>query len=442
MNPTAKLSALAVMTAIGFASCSTDELQEVNTGEGISFTSQVSRATPTTLSNLDGFYVYADAEGYKHMFLENMMAKKDGTGNTYSLEQKVTWPADVNKIYFWAYGPLEAGRSKADGGYLTPVITAQSQHIHDYIVDQSVEDGGTEQKDFVVTYAEAEKTPGNQVSLEFHHALSQIELKAKIGANPEQGRRVKIKGAWFVNINSTGDLQFKGDAASEYHHMNWTDLDLPVVYGCTLDAGTPLSTDDTAMIIGNEGSAKTSLMLIPQTLSRYQFPVSQVDAREGEPTTTAETNKEGAYILVLCRIETHHNSEVTNEGQAANPAIKPDSDLKGHTHQLYPIIKETVDGKLTPVYKEDAYGYVCVPVDINWVPGKKYVYTLQFCGRGSGAGQYAPTNLPSVLPVDDTHINNPAADGKKPGDNVLDNEISFKVDVLDWTPAETDIKAN
>ncbi len=439
MNPTAKLSALAVMTAIGFASCSTDELQEVNTGEGISFTSQVSRATPTTLSNLDGFYVYADAAGYKHMFIAGMKAIKDGATSTYLLAEKVTWPADVNQINFWAYGPLAAK------DYLTPDINATTQHIHDVNVPASYDAGGETHNDFVLTYAEARKTPGNQVSLEFHHALSQIELRARLGENPEEGRRVRIKGAWFVNINSKGEVQFADGLAEEYHHMSWNNLSQPTYYGYYFDDGSePLLSNRPASIIANiannDGGLQrnSSLMLIPQKLDAYSFGTSVTETpsvHEGE-ATVSETGA-GAYILMLCRIETHHNTPVTEEGQAKNPAILVEEN--GHTHQLFPITKDN-EGNM--IYTPGAYGYTCVPVDIDWMPGKKYVYTLQFCGRGSGAGQYPPAVLPDVFPKDDTHINNPAADGKKPGDNVLDNEISFKVDVLDWTPAETDIKAN
>lgn len=434
MKPTAKLPGIALIAAMGLASCSSDELQEVYEGEGISFNTQVSRAVTTTINNLDGFYVYADGAGYKHMFLTGMKAEKDGSTNNYLLEQKVTWPADLDEISFWCYGPLAAKN------YLTPDINATSQHIHNYRVDQSLEDGGLNQHDFVLTYAKANKTPGNQVSLQFHHALSQVEIHARLGENHEQGRRVKIKGAWLVNVNSIGDVEFTEGLADEYHHMRWANLEQPVSYGCMLSNGAALSTNP-APIVANEGDKKErSLMLIPQTINAYAFPKTAEatpSAHEGDIAPIAETGTAGAYILVLCRVETHHNTPVTPEGMAENPAIKADDNNQGHTHQLFPITKDA-EGKF--IYTEEAYGYTCVPVDINWLPGKKYKYTLQFCGRGSGAGQYPPAILPDGIPVDDTHINTPE-DGKKPGDNVLDNEITFKVEVLDWVESTEDIKS-
>lgn len=430
MKQNAKLSGIALIAAMGVVSCSTDELQEINAGEGISFTTQVSRATPLTLEGLDGFYVYADAAGYPNMFINGMEAKKDPSSSSgiYLLDSKVTWPTGVNTINFWAYGPLAAK------DYLTPSITNLSQHLQNYKVAQSVETGGAGQNDFVVTYAEAAKTPGNQVALEFHHALSQIEIKAKLGADLEEGRRVYVKGAWLVNINSTADLQFQKEGLdADYHHMNWANTANLVSYGCSHSAGSALSQSSATTIVGNDGSNQSSLMLIPQEREKYAFAKAAADPSSHEgATATAETST-GAYILVLCRVETYHNTPVTESGAAENPAIKVEGD--GHVHQLFPY---TYNDKKEFVYQENAYGYTCVPVDIDWKPGKKYVYTLQFCGRGSGAGQYPPA-IPDVLPKGDDIITTPE-DGKKPGDNVLENEITFKVEVSDWTEESVDTK--
>ena len=86
------------------------------------------------------------------------------------------------------------------------------------------------------------------------------------------------------------------------------------------------------------------------------------------------------------------------------------------------------------IYDEKAYGYSCVPIEGNWEPGKKYVYTLEFCGKDSGGGQYPPEELPDGLPDDVP----PRPDDKKPGDPVLDDPIKFSVTVSDWQSNEDD----
>lgn len=66
MNGNVKLLGMVATASIMLASCSNDELKEVYKGEKISFTTQVkTRATETTLDNLDGFFVYA--KGKRHV---------------------------------------------------------------------------------------------------------------------------------------------------------------------------------------------------------------------------------------------------------------------------------------------------------------------------------------------------------------------------------------
>lgn len=55
-----------------------------------------------------------------------------------------------------------------------------------------------------------------------------------------------------------------------------------------------------------------------------------------------------------------------------------------HVHQMFPL----KDNETT--FNENLYGYVCVPISTEWLPGKKYIYTLEFCGQESGAGIYPP----------------------------------------------------
>lgn len=77
MNGNVKLLGMVATASIMLASCSNDELKEVYKGEKISFTTQVkTRAIETTNSNLEGFYVYADADNYEDMFIDGQLAKK------------------------------------------------------------------------------------------------------------------------------------------------------------------------------------------------------------------------------------------------------------------------------------------------------------------------------------------------------------------------------
>lgn len=158
MKSKTKLLGLASLAALGLVSCANDELKEIYSGEEIEFTTRVSRATPTDLSNLDGFRVYADADGYKTLFINGLKATKKTVGSSdYVLESKITWPVDVHKIRFWAYGPLNTD--------IVPEITAQAQLLKSFNVASDLEDGGQKHQDLVVAYTEAarEETSGMQV---------------------------------------------------------------------------------------------------------------------------------------------------------------------------------------------------------------------------------------------------------------------------------------
>ena len=422
MKSTTKLFGLACIAALGLVSCASDELKEAYAGEEISFTTRVSRSAPTTLENLDGFYVYAHAEGYSNLLINGMKAEKEDDSQYYGLENKVTWPVDVNKIYFWTFGPLGLKN------FGTPEFTVTGHSIKGITVKPDVEYGGRDHKDLVVAYSQAERQV--QVPLTFNHAMSQIEVRIKKGAGAEEGRVVKIKGAWIVNVHSKGDFQFSTSAANNY--ISWDTKDL-ATYGRRLSASTRLG-KETHNVISNEanGGNNSGLMVLPQKFVPWTTGKSANVVEDGPSANGIGNNTKGTYIMVLCRVETQHDYPATESGSVENPAIGPTDDGKGHIHQLFPVVKNN-EGKL--VYDDKAYGYTCVPIGGEWLPGKKYVYTLEFCGKSSGAGVYPPDDHPT--PSDP---GTPRPDDKKPGDPVLDQAISFSVTVSDWSESNVPTK--
>lgn len=416
MKSTTKLFSLASIAALGLVSCASDELKDAYAGEEISFTTRVSRSTPTTLESLDGFYVYANADGYSDLLINGMKATKEGDSAWYGLESKVTWPADVNTIYFWAYGPLDANK------YVTPEVNAMGHSLTNITVAPSMTEGGASHKDLLTAYTAA--TRQVLVPLTFNHAMSQVEVRIKKGAGSEEGRVVKIKGAWIVNAHSTGNLQFSENSAHKF--MDW-ETGTPATYGRYIGGdGTRLGNMTHNVISNEKGGANSGLMLLPQKFIPYPFGKSAESVEDNQAENGIGSNITGTYIMVLCRVETEHNYPATEQGTVENPAIGSTPDGKGHIHQLFPVVKNS-EGKL--VYDANAYGYTCVPIGGEWLPGKKYVYTLEFCGKNSGAGVYPPEELPDDLPEPGT----PIPDGKHPGDPVLDQGISFSVVVSDWT---------
>lgn len=408
-------AAVAAASAFALSSCSADEVEVKNEGTAISFSTQVSRATEITRpQDLRGFRVWADAKGYKTMFINGDEATRDGNTNTFVLSKNYYWPNEVNSIRFWAYGPSGA---YSDGGVdVTPEFSVDNQIFNNVEPVKSLENGGAGQRDFLVAYTEIkrEHATGTTVPLQFLHAFSQVQVRAKLG--DDSGKKVYIRGAWVVNAVSKASLSFKEDESADPENgavkgssanMNWVPASATDVtsYGVQLGSVVSLNNNNATTLIG--GSDNSSLMLIPQTTGKITFDSNGM-------------KEDGAYILLLCRVEAEHEG---SEHPGGDDPVGVEGNK--HYHQLFPV---------SSTYDKSQYGYTCVPVDFNWEPGKKYVYTLTFCGRGSGAGIYPPQPGPGAgYAPDDVTVVDPGT--KKPGEHVLDNPISFEVDIDEWTEA-------
>ncbi|WP_288242839.1 fimbrillin family protein [uncultured Bacteroides sp.] len=420
MKRNVKLLGTMAMLSMALASCTTDELKEVYQGEKISFTTRMTRAVATTTNNLKAFRVYADADGYPDWFIDGDTARRDGNSNIFSILSKTGgsyfWPSDVKKIKFWAYGPIDPDNSE-NSINIKPNMTVGTQSFEHFSPSSDDDkdkkhmiDGGKSHKDFIVAYAEAERggtnTDGTTVELHFNHALSQIVVKAKC---PDVEKNVKIRGAWLMNVKSTGLLVFQDGYVN---NMKWTTTADLGNYGVTLGSVKEVTprTDYSFLIGSNDEENNTSLMLVPQKDDAVDM-------------WNPDSNPDGAYILLLCRVEAVHKGATHTGGSTDDVLVEGNK----HIHQLFPVRDK---------YNAKEYGYTCVAIEPDWEPGKKYVYNLEFCGPKSGAGVYPPENVGSTpgLPAngEDLEIVTKRPDDKNVGDPVLDNPIKFKVDVIDW----------
>lgn len=372
------ISAILASSAFMLTSCSDDEVQEINQGREIAFTTQISRATPTNAGNLDAFKVWAHGVGFKNMVINGDEATKSlNEVSIYNLTKNYYWPYDVDQITFWAYGPTSGSNAIT----ITESITSNSQTLGPYTVIADEINGGRDHKDLVVASTTANRSDGTTIDLKFKHAFSLVEVKAIAGNGiTNDNKRIKINGAWIVRASSIGTMSFTNNG-----NISWGSLGTPTKYGVTYTGDNiPTLSNTPTHLIG--GSTNTSLMLIPQTVESLKI--------------TGTTDNNGAYILLSCRIEVWH--EGTTHPDSDN-AISIEGDK--HYHQLFPV---------STTFNPNEYGETCVPIKIDWEAGKKYIYTLEMCGADSGAGVYPPGN--------------PNA-----GEPILDNPIKFSVSVDEWT---------
>lgn len=368
---------LAAVVLAAMSSCSKDEVVEVNNGNAIAFRASldrtISRGSETDLNNLQAFKV--TAIGNDKNYFTNLVVNSSDGGHTWQTASTYYWPSFG--LSFFAYAPQDIGSGAVS-------IDNSAKKITGFSPSQTV----SEQKDLVIAYNKGDRLKNEKpgVALNFKHALSQIEVKAKC---MNSNIKVEVLGVKVMNVAGTADFTFPEDkptdSSYELSQGQWTNA--KGTQGYLIKGTTPVTLTSNAQSIMMDAG---NFMLIPQTLTKWDG--------------TAASG--GTYLSVLCRI-----SSVDGDNEVL----------------LYPLATSTDD-------KSGKYGLSAVAIDTNWLPGKKYTYTLTFCGSDSGAGRIDPNPNSSDSLIDP----NPVSGGNG-GDLILGAPIKFTVTVDNWTQVPVDV---
>lgn len=373
----------AAIALAAMSSCSKDEVVDVNNGNAIAFRASldkaISRSNVTLLSNLNAFNVTAIGND-KNYFTNLAVTSSDG--QNWSTALTYYWPSF--NLSFFAYAPQNAA-----GG--TVSITNEEKKITSFSPNKTV----AEQKDLLIAYNTGNRASNENlgVALNFKHALSQIEVKAKcLNSNI----KVEVLGVRVVNAATTADFTFPEDGATTSETLlpqnKWSNRSGNEVPGnaYTIKGSKPIELTEEAqsLMFGDN-----NFLLIPQKLTAW----------------TNDTEKTGAYLSVMCRI---YNVD------------------GGSKLLLYPLATSSDE-------KTDKYGLSAVAINADWLPGKKYTYTLTFCGSDSGAGRIDPNPDTTDPTIDLT----PVPEGKG-GDLILGKPIKFTVTVDNWSEESVEMNMN
>ena len=230
-------------------------------------------------------------------------------------------------------------------------------------LDYTVNATAAAQEDVVVAYNSGKKTDFTAgVPLHFRHTMSQILVKASYKDDADASLlstyaslTVKVKGMKFVNLNNKGTLTLPtaSTAKGQAYEAVWSGQTGSETF--TAAPASEITLGSTAAAIDNNAT-DGPMLLMPQSQAAC---------------TDLATGTTGAYLAVQVNI--------MRDGS-----------------QLYP----KTDGD---------YDWIAVPVVIDWKPGYKYTYTLNF--SNIAAGKIAPDA--SDLP-----------DGKNKGDAIIDGVLS------------------
>lgn len=411
-----KLFMLLPLAAFMFTACSSDLSEQTlnespapNYPEGaIWFTSGIQDVTRglTTAANFRAFNVTALHSNHDYAFTNLAVTSTNGTVWTYSTgttDEYKWWPSDNSDLRFFAYAPTTDDiKNKITINDISQKMTQfkQAQKVVNHI-------------DVLAAAATGNKTNNalSGMTLDFKHALAQIEIKAKNSKSDEY--KVEVLGVKLCRINAEGDMTFQ-TAADDY--PTWGNLSTSMDFikeGAAATAAITLTNSVQSVMFGTD-----NFLMLPQQLTAW---------------TGSNTDETGAYLSVLCRIW----HKVGTEWKIRFP----DDQTK--------------------------FGFSAIPIGTKLEAGHKYTYTLDFFGAGGGAGQVdpEPTNPEKVLepgdpgydstnPVNNNQDENvdpnpglkddngdDVADGDTPGTSVIPEAksgIRFTVTITDWINGEGD----
>lgn len=340
-----------------------------------------------------------------------------------------SWPLPTTE---WANGLYWGDRTtKATFTAIAPKTIVEGEYeVKGASATEDGTDGRATQEDIIVAFNAGQKKDFSAgVPLNFRHVLSRIQFQA-VNKDYANGLTVTIKNIKIANVQSKGAFVLPTISTAENfswaNYTPWTSTATPAWYYGT-EGNVELNATAQNITFGDD------FYLLPQQLT----PADTV-ALKMDPTTANAKQKQ--YVSFLIQAKYTGTKAIANSNGlvwpykkvASTPAVTvPEIWNWGDWHRgtkNWPagkfVDKTTYDAisgltgfeaaAFTDCTTSD-YAWACVPLDTNWEPGKKYIYTLNY--STSGVGYVDPE------------------DGERPGALITPDsplKLWFTVTVVDW----------
>ena len=371
---------LGALAVLALAACTKSEVVELNKGNEISLTAvtgkNLTKAADGYCNNsLPGnFQVWASTTISKDVYFKN---------ETYTQASGTTYTSAT--AHYWPEEHLDFFAAKNHNGTVTfdPSATAPDAPFTftGYTVNSSV----SAQTDFIYA-VNKDQAKASGATLNFRHALSQIEFKAK---NSNSSIRVFIDGIKVANVKSKGNFAVTGetdgtvvdhDHAFDPLHPDsdpretesrgvWKNQDVNASYSVSFTEKEVASGSTVDLTYSSGEYNQNSMYLLPQPLDVWTGGVAAED-----PT------QDKAYFVV--------NALIYNVADPSVPFVAGDNVVLWG--------KESSPGAGDWSTKEIA---VKIPAGQTWEDGKRYVYTFNFTTYGTG-GTDPGTGTPVLTPIE------------------------------------------
>lgn len=396
------LGTLAVLT---LAACSKDEVIQQNPNDEISFTATagkaISRAADGYCNNSlpPSFVVWArhkadGASTYTSYFAGEQYDKPTTPGEiTYTQNDgtKRYWPQSGTLDFFALVNYPGTSTWKENPTGLEVALT---------VTNYQVETTPGTQKDFMyaVTPNQATKTP---TTLNFRHALSQIEFQAK---NQNSKIYVKVSGVKVMNVKdqgtfalpmaSTKDKTYEGTGTGNTHDGFKDDQPIENQGTWSSTSGTAQYTITTLKNTATEiNDANKEVKNVPNG-STVSLTATDPTGKEYNPNT----------LYVLPQKFGDGTGETTKLWDGSGATLKSGTDYLQDTGayliltcQIFNVAGASYeDGTDVAVWGEGEPKDIAVKLpNKEWEQGKRYVYTFTFTTDGTGG--YNPEDISDVL---------------------------------------------
>lgn len=390
----------AVLSLVIMSGCSSDEIvKESVNNESIAFS-----ITANKNSRSSEFYCNNNlpSDFYASAFVD----KGDGTLKDYMINEhfqknngiwKIVgderyWPGDGTKLKIYATNCKPMDFEKYN---IYWVELSNDPYVH-----YNPPTDAKEQLDGLYAYTEQGKPEfGKTASINFRHALSMIVFKAKNSIGHAQ---VKIDEILLFNLAYGGTMKFPSkptdDNVTDHTGAGVYPNDQTICTWINLIHGSVIHTDKNARIF------KTTL---PQTAVINNGEL--VNLTDNDIVDGKETNYANVFLQIPETFPAWNHSE----------SPKPEEQKNGAFIYIKCSIQNIADKTATEPSADDVYiysdngktKYLAIPLNVDWKPGKKYIYTINFNGKNGGG--YDPNTGEEVLvPIEFTVTVDDFADAK------------------------------
>lgn len=378
---------LVALAATALASCSQDEIMEVQQ-DAIKFnvvTENQTRAADVYCNNntMSSFTVYGTytTGTTTQMYMNGDVITKqtDGTWKNTTATRYWSDTEDAHNFYAIANGTVTLPTSWENNA---------APKVENFTPATDV----SKQVDLVYAVATGKDKDDAQVTLNFRHALSQIEFKAK---NTNAQMYVEIEAVQVGNAPSKGTFTFPTASTDSNIEGHTTEAGATETEGTTYNKGT-WSLSTTTTDIANY-TVDVKKMATDDAAEATAIPISGDNTAVNLTISThAAENVTKDYSKSMLLVP---NATVADDGSiAGTTAWEPSTDLSSGTYlavkcKIYNIAdapgdESDAEGTTSaPKYDESDItlhsGWAIVPVSFKWEQGKKYIYTFIF-GEGNG----------------------------------------------------------